>query len=119
MASHVAARVKTHRDNLRASGLRPIQIWVPDTRRPGFAEECARQSKLIAEAEAGDHELDAPLVRLAVDPSPENGLRKESYIQVDKAMTLRRERVGAVIGHLDDATMIRVNRAMAVFLGIA
>ena len=63
--------------------------------------------------------IDAPLVRLAVDPSPENGLRKESYIQVDKAMTLRRERVGAVIGHLDDATMIRVNRAMAVFLGIA
>jgi Protein of unknown function (DUF3018) len=59
MASHVAARVKQHRDSLRAAGLRPIQIWVPDTRRPGFAEECARQSRLIAEAEAGDHELDA------------------------------------------------------------
>lgn len=29
---------------LRAKGLRPIQIWVPDTRRPGFAEECERQS---------------------------------------------------------------------------
>jgi hypothetical protein len=44
MASSVAHRVKHHRDSLRASGLRPLQIWVPDTRRPGFAEECRRQS---------------------------------------------------------------------------
>jgi len=47
MASHIAQRVKAHRDGLRASGLRPLQIWVPDTRRPGFAEECARQSKIV------------------------------------------------------------------------
>jgi hypothetical protein len=32
---------------LRESGLRPVQIWVPDTRRPGFAEECRRQSLLL------------------------------------------------------------------------
>ena len=44
MALNVARRVKQHRDGLRAAGLRPIQIWVPDTRRPGFAEECRRQS---------------------------------------------------------------------------
>jgi Protein of unknown function (DUF3018) len=44
MASSVAHRVKHHRDSLRASGLRPLQIWVPDTRRPGFADECRRQS---------------------------------------------------------------------------
>ncbi len=43
MASNVARRVKQHRDGLRAAGLRPLQIWVPDTRRPGFAEECRRQ----------------------------------------------------------------------------
>lgn len=47
MKSHVAQRVQKHRDSLRASGLRPIQIWVPDTRRKGFAKECHRQSKLI------------------------------------------------------------------------
>jgi mRNA interferase MazF len=63
--------------------------------------------------------IDAPLVRLAVDPSPQNGLRKVSFVQVDKAMTIRRDKIGETIGHLDDATMIRVNRAMAVFLGIA
>lgn len=38
------SRVAKHRQRLRAAGLRPVQIWVPDTRRPGFAEECRRQS---------------------------------------------------------------------------
>nr|WP_244513809.1 antitoxin MazE family protein [Methylobacterium sp. UNC378MF] len=44
---------------MRAAGLRPVQIWVPDTRRPGFAEECRRQSLLVAEADAADRELNA------------------------------------------------------------
>lgn len=47
MRSNAAARVQKHRAALRASGLRPVQIWVPDTRAPGFAEECRRQSLLI------------------------------------------------------------------------
>lgn len=38
---------KAYRDKLRAAGLRPVQIWVPDTRRPGFAEECRRQSRAL------------------------------------------------------------------------
>ncbi|WP_366940900.1 antitoxin MazE family protein, partial [uncultured Halomonas sp.] len=40
---NVNNRVKRHRAALRAAGLRPIQIWVPDTRQPGFAEEARRQ----------------------------------------------------------------------------
>ena len=40
-------RVQKHRRALRDAGLRPIQIWVPDTRRAGFAEECRRQSLLL------------------------------------------------------------------------
>ena len=47
MGTSVSDRVQKHRTGLRASGLRPIQIWVPDTRRPGFAEECRRQSRLL------------------------------------------------------------------------
>ena len=39
-----AERVQKHRAALRAAGLRPVQIWVPDTRSHGFAEECRRQS---------------------------------------------------------------------------
>lgn len=42
--SSVSLRVQKHREALRAAGLRPIQIWVPDTRRRGFAAECRRQS---------------------------------------------------------------------------
>jgi hypothetical protein len=44
LSANVVERVRRHRDGLRAAGLRPVQIWVPDTRRPGFAEECRRQS---------------------------------------------------------------------------
>ncbi len=43
--------MRRRRDKLRAAGLRPLQIWVPDTRAAGFAEECARQARLIREAE--------------------------------------------------------------------
>ncbi len=53
----VAQRVGKRRDALRAAGLRPIQIWVPDTRRPGFAEECRRQSRLVALNDADDSAL--------------------------------------------------------------
>jgi hypothetical protein len=41
------ARVQKHRDKLRKAGMRPVQIWVPDTRCPGFAEECRRQSMAL------------------------------------------------------------------------
>jgi len=44
MRVSASARVRKHRAALRESGLRPVQIWVPDTRRAGFAEECRRQS---------------------------------------------------------------------------
>ena len=44
MRSTTQERVHKHRATLRAAGLRPVQIWVPDTRRAGFAEECRRQS---------------------------------------------------------------------------
>jgi hypothetical protein len=50
----IAERVKRRRDVLRKAGLRPIQIWAPDTRRPGFAAECRRQSALVAEADRRD-----------------------------------------------------------------
>jgi len=43
--------VQRRRDKLRAAGLRPVQIWVPDTRAVGFAEECARQARLIRQSE--------------------------------------------------------------------
>jgi hypothetical protein len=55
----VSIRVRKRRDELRKAGLRPVQIWVPDTRRPGFAEECRRQSLVVAAADASDDDLAA------------------------------------------------------------
>lgn len=62
---------------------------------------------------------DAPLFRLTVQPSEENGLRLPSQIMVDKAHTLLRDKVGQKIGRLDGAAMVAVNRALALFLGFA
>lgn len=60
----VRQRVQKHRDALRAAGLRPVQIWLPDTRHPGFEEECRRQSRLTAEADADANAQDAKLDKL-------------------------------------------------------
>ena len=62
---------------------------------------------------------DAPIFRITVDPSPANGLARVSQIRVHKIMTVARERVGGVIGRLDDATLLKVNRSLAAFVGIA
>ena len=55
--THVNTRVQTHRDALRTAGLRQVQIWVPDTRRPDFVEECRRQSRLAALADVADTDM--------------------------------------------------------------
>ncbi|MBV9734935.1 MAG: type II toxin-antitoxin system PemK/MazF family toxin [Acidisphaera sp.] len=59
----------------------------------------------------------APLLR--IDIGPGNGLARPSQIQIDKAQTARRERIGRVIGRANDATLTAVNPALAVFLGLA
>lgn len=46
-ATSPATKQTRYRARLRAQGLRPVQLWVPDVRRPGFAEECRRQSMLV------------------------------------------------------------------------
>ncbi len=61
---------------------------------------------------------DFPLYRLTVAPSPGNGLRVVSQIMLDRAIALPRSKAGPVFGHLDDATMQAVSRALAEFLGI-
>jgi mRNA interferase MazF len=60
-----------------------------------------------------------PLLRISIEPSTDNGLRKRSQVMVDKVQTVPRERVGATIGRLHQDTVVSVDRALAVFLGIA
>ena len=62
---------------------------------------------------------ETPLFRVRVEPSGENGLRKVSEVMVDKTQTVARDKVGSIIGHLEDDAMLAVNRALAVFLGFA
>lgn len=57
MPTPVAVRVQKRRSALRSAGLRPVQIWVPDTRQPGFAAQCNRQSKLAARSDLADAEM--------------------------------------------------------------
>ncbi|MHB8950313.1 MAG: antitoxin MazE family protein, partial [Rhodoferax sp.] len=57
MVTPVAVRVEKRRSKLRMAGLRPVQIWVPDTRRPDFAAECKRQSNLASQADRVDMDL--------------------------------------------------------------
>jgi len=63
--------------------------------------------------------VDAPLFRLTVDPTNSNGLRSVSQIMVDKITAVRRDKVGKTVGRLDDGTMVRVNRAIALWFGLA
>ncbi len=62
---------------------------------------------------------EAPLFRLPVTPSDRNGLRSISRLMVDKLTTVSKERLGERIGRLDDEDVVRLNRAILVFLGLA
>jgi mRNA interferase MazF len=62
---------------------------------------------------------DAPLFRITLQPSETNGLSRPSQIMVDKPQSVAREKVGATIGRIGDDTLLAVNRALTLFLGIA
>jgi len=61
---------------------------------------------------------DAPLFRVTVKPSAENGLNRISQVMVDKAMTIPRDKLGEHIGHIEQDELIEVDRCLALFLGI-
>jgi mRNA interferase MazF len=64
-------------------------------------------------------DTDAPLFRLPVEPNERNGLRIPCHLMVDKVTTVPKSRVGAHIGRLDDEDILRLNRTVLVFLGLA
>jgi len=63
--------------------------------------------------------IDAPLIRPTIEPTERSGLRKVSQVMVDKAMSVKRDRIGSIIGRLEDDALLAVTRSLAVFLGIA
>ena len=60
----------------------------------------------------------APLLRVNVQPSAANGLQKPSQVMVDKAMTVKRDKVGLAFGRIEAETLVEVERCLAVFLGV-
>ena len=62
---------------------------------------------------------EAPLIRIAIEPSEINGLNTTSRLMVDKITTIQKHRLGARIGRLADDDMLRLNRAVMIFLGLA
>jgi mRNA interferase MazF len=65
------------------------------------------------------HLVDAPLVRLTIEPTAANGLKVSSHLMVDKITTVSKSKLQRRVGRLADEDMIRVNRAVLVFLGLA
>jgi len=63
--------------------------------------------------------VNAPLFRVTVQPNTENGLQKSSQVMVDKAMTIKKEKLGPAFGRIDEDVMVQVERCLAMFLGIA
>jgi len=63
--------------------------------------------------------VEAPLIRLPIDPSEENGLDQPSQIMVDKVTTVPRSSLGDRLGKLRDDEFVALNRSLLVFLGLA
>ena len=61
----------------------------------------------------------AELFRIPIEPTPSNGLKSRSRLMVDKITTVAKSKVGKQIGRLDDEHVVRLNRAVVVFLGLA
>ncbi len=63
--------------------------------------------------------VEAPLVRLSIEPSDDNGIERSSGLMVDKLTTIPRSSLGERIGRLRDDELLRLNRSLVVFLGLA
>ena len=63
--------------------------------------------------------VEAPLLRVTVQPSDANGLQNSSQVMIDKAMTVKRGKIGKTIGRIDADVMVEIERCLVVFLGIA
>jgi mRNA interferase MazF len=62
---------------------------------------------------------DAADFRVTIEPTASNGLRVRSQVMADKPVTIRRERIGRQVGHLDENDIVRLNIALAFVMGLA
>ncbi len=93
-----------------ASKPRPVVI---------IQDDCFPETLSIAVCPLTSQPTEAPILRVLVEPSPENGLRETSRLMVDKVTTVPNSRLGQCIGCLADDELLRLNRSLLVFLGLA
>jgi mRNA interferase MazF len=65
------------------------------------------------------HTIDAPLMRIPIEPSERNGLRVASHLMIDKITTVSKKKLEERVGRLSDEDVVRMGRAVLVFLGLA
>lgn len=75
-------------------------------------------SVLVCLVSSSDEAGAAPF-RMPIRADPANGLDRPSLIQADRIETIRRDNIAEVIGHVDEATLGRLNKALGLFLGLA
>jgi len=63
--------------------------------------------------------VDAPLLRVTLEPQATNGLKRRSQVMVDKILTTKKEKLGHPFGKIDQNRLIEIERCLAIFLGIA
>jgi mRNA interferase MazF len=111
-----------------ASRLKRGEIWTvaggPDyvgKPRPAIIlqDDAFDATALITVCPLTTHVIDAPLIRLPIEPSEGNGLRAASHAMIDKITTVSKRKIETRIGRLADEDLVRVNRAVIVFLGLA
>ena len=90
---------------------RPVLVLQQDAFNPTHAT--------ITVALLSTHIVSTPLFRITIDPTPENKLEQVSQVQIDKITSVGREKLSAAFGRIDLDTMVRVNRALALWLGLA
>jgi mRNA interferase MazF len=82
-------------------------------------DDCFSETLSIAVCPLTSEPIEAPILRIQVEPTPENGLRARSRLMVDKVTTVPKSRLGQCIGRLADDDLVRLNRSLLVFLGLA
>jgi mRNA interferase MazF len=111
-----------------ASGVKRGEVWTvaggPDYAgkpRPAviFQDDAFDATASITICPFTTHARDAPLMRLPIEPSERNGLRAASHLMIDKITTVSKKKLESRVGRLSDEDVVRVNRAVVVFLGLA
>jgi len=84
-------------------------------------DDCFPETLSIAVCPLTSQPIDAPILRILIDPTPtpENGLRAPSRLMIDKVTTVPKSGLGQCIGQLTEDDLLRLNRALLVFLGLA